>query len=97
MTPDPNGIAVEHCIWAAEAGQTPREVLDSVGITWTASREPTWDDARLGLVSAWHKLHAPQGASPIEPGPSLWTRILRACGLLLRAVGAVPAPEVAHG
>lgn len=89
-TPDPNGIANEHILWAAGERQTPREVLDSVGITWTAFREPTWDDARLGLVSAWRRMHEP-------PKPSLWARLLNSFGLVLRAVGVLAAPGVAHG
>lgn len=49
-------IAAKHCVWAAEQGLTPREVMESVGWRWPHGLEPTWDDAVLAVSGAWVRL-----------------------------------------
>jgi hypothetical protein len=38
---DADEIAVEHIIWAAENGQSPRDVLASIGEPWKWGFEPS--------------------------------------------------------
>lgn len=51
-------IAVEHLVWAAERGMTPRDVIEAVGRRWPGLAEPNWDDAKLVLTIKWRSLAA---------------------------------------
>lgn len=41
------GIDTEHCLFAANSGLQPYQVLEAIGIRIGLS--PTWDDARLAV------------------------------------------------
>lgn len=49
-------IAQEHCAWAAEEGQSPRDVIRSVGERWLG-KEPNWFDAIAVIAAKWEELH----------------------------------------
>lgn len=53
-------IACEHCLWAAQDGQSPRDVLSMIGLDWPAHKIATWDDAMMGLEWAWRRIAAPE-------------------------------------
>lgn len=50
------GIAIEHVLWAAEKGLTPRQVLADAGIEWPRRSSPSWHDCVHGLAVAWRRL-----------------------------------------
>ena len=51
-----SAVAVEHVLWAKQAGETPLQIFQLIGMRWSSLREPTWDDAVLALSRTWRSL-----------------------------------------
>ncbi len=62
--------AIEHALWCAGQGMTPRAVIKSVGMGWTA-REPSWDDAVYVLAFASRR----RGGGYPRPAPDAGPRV----------------------
>jgi hypothetical protein len=62
------GIAFDHCLEAARSGQTPRDMLDAIGVH-DAGPLTTWGDAIaqlvvIWLIEVWPKLPHPSRGPP---------------------------------
>lgn len=55
-----SAIAVEHVLWAVQAGLSPFEVIQATGLAWPSLGNPDWHDAVLALSCAWRRLSAAQ-------------------------------------
>jgi hypothetical protein len=55
MSIDPIAVAVEHLLWAADHGQSPGDVLDSIGVNWPNAHVRT-DDVLIALAIRWQHL-----------------------------------------
>lgn len=51
-----NGIATEHVVFCAERGDSPRDVIESVGLEWPAWKKPLWGDAVYAVQVARARL-----------------------------------------
>lgn len=54
-------IALEHCAWARRAGQSPRMVMESVGVRLGYDDAPNWIDAANVIAAAWQRLRPRAG------------------------------------